>query len=77
MILNFISIPTLIISFIIGLVIVVFFNPENKIRYIYPPPNVKKKFYIKDNANNCFQYLSEEVNCPKNKNKIMDFPIQK
>lgn len=52
---------------------------------VTPPPKVVIKFptpentglvtYI-DKASNCYQYTSEEVQCPSDKSKLSKIPIQ-
>jgi hypothetical protein len=61
---KYISLPTLIISFIIGLITVYMFGPEQKTIYIYPTPDNYTKNLYKDKANQCFEFKPMHVNCP-------------
>lgn len=76
MILNYISIPTFLISFAIGLFFVYILGPETKTIYIYPSPENVDKVLFKDKADNCFYFEQEIVECPKNENIISKIPIQ-
>jgi hypothetical protein len=76
MLLNYISFPIFFISFAIGLFFVYILGPETKTIYIYPSPENVEKILFKDKANNCFHFVEEIVECPKDKNDISYIPIQ-
>jgi hypothetical protein len=76
MILNYISIPVFIASFIIGLLFVYFLGPEKKVIYIYPSPENVDKVLFKDKAQNCFNFQEENVECPSDESLISKIPIQ-
>jgi hypothetical protein len=76
MLLNYISIPAFLISFSIGLFFVYVLGPEMKTIYVYPTPENTNKILFKDKADNCFQFIEEVIDCPKDKSKISVIPIQ-
>lgn len=76
MILDYISIPTFLISFAIGLFFIYVLGPEMKTIYIYPSPENVNKVLFKDKAENCFYFDEKIVNCPKDENDIFKIPIQ-
>jgi hypothetical protein len=76
MLFNYISLPAFLISFAIGLFFVYVLGPEMKTIYIYPNPENVNKVLFKDKADNCFQFVEEIVECPKDKSKISTIPIQ-
>jgi hypothetical protein len=76
MILEYISFPIFIISFAIGLFFVYIYGPEMKKIYIYPSPENIDKFMFKDNADNCFTFEANQVDCPKNEFLISKIPVQ-
>ncbi len=76
MLLNYISLPTFLISFAIGLLFIYFIGPEMKTIYIYPSPENVDKILFKDKADNCFYFEEENVECPKDRNLISKIPIQ-
>lgn len=76
MILNYISIPIFIISFIVGLIFAYLLGPEIKKIYIYPTPENTDKILFKDHANNCFYFDPKIIECPKDENLISNVPMQ-
>ena len=76
MILNYISFPTFLISFAIGLFFAYILGPETKTIFIYPSPENVDKILFKDKANNCFYFDQVEVKCPSNSSLISKIPIQ-
>ncbi len=76
MILNYISIPTFLISFAVGIIFLYILGPEIKTIYIYPSPENIHKVLFKDKANNCFNFEEEVVECPKNSSLIEKIPMQ-
>jgi len=76
MLFNLINLRIFLISFAIGLFLVYIYGPEMKTIYIYPSPENVDKIIFKDDADNCFQFDSYEVECPKNISLINEIPIQ-
>lgn len=76
MLLNYISLPVFLISFAIGLFFVYILGPEMKTIYVYPTPENIDKILFKDKAENCFHFVEQNVECPKDKNQISHIPIQ-
>ncbi len=73
---KYIHLPTFIISLAIGFLFVYLNNPHKKPIYVYPTPdNVDKVQYV-DNADNCYNFKSTEINCPSDKNKITNYNVQ-
>tara|TARA_Y100000389_G_scaffold188593_1_gene211371 strand:- start:257 stop:496 length:240 start_codon:yes stop_codon:yes gene_type:complete len=70
------SFNTFIISFIIGFIFVYLSDKPSKIINIYPTPDNINLFEYKDKANNCYEYIAQEVQCPSDINKINIIPIQ-
>lgn len=73
---NFINFPLFIISLALGLLFVYLNEGPKKVIYVYPTPTNVDKITYKDNANNCFKYISNKVTCPKNEDDITKIPIQ-
>jgi hypothetical protein len=76
MLLDHISIPIFLISFALGIFFVYVLGPEMKTIYVYPTPENVNKILFKDKANNCFKFVEEIVDCPKDKKLISIIPIQ-
>jgi len=73
---DLISFPAFFISLVIGLLIVYTFNPTPTVIYVYPTPDNVDKIQYKDNANNCYEFSSQEVKCPDDKSLINIIPVQ-
>lgn len=76
MLLNYISLPIFLMSFLTGLIFIYILGPEMKTIYIYPSPETVDKVLFKDKANNCFYFEQESVECPTNESLISRIPIQ-
>lgn len=73
---NLFSFPIFLISFIIGIIFVYLNEKPSKTIYVYPTiDNIHQIEYI-DKANNCFEYIAQEVQCPNDINKITLIPMQ-
>jgi len=73
MILDFINPLVLFITLFIGIFITYTSTSAPEIIYLFPTPDMSKKINYRDNNNNCYKYLSEEVNCKKF-NSVEDIP---
>jgi hypothetical protein len=76
MILNYISIPTFLVSFAIGLFFIYILGPEMKTIYIYPSPENVDKILFKDKAGTCFYFDEKTIACPKDESLISKIPMQ-
>jgi len=76
MLLDYISIPIFVISFILGIIFIYILGPATKTIFVYPSPENVNKILFKDNANNCFYFDEQHVNCPKDLSTISTIPIQ-
>ena len=76
MIFEYISLTVFFVSFAIGLFFIYIFGPDNKIVYIYPSPENVNNFLLKDNADYCFYFDQQEVDCPSDESLISNIPIQ-
>ena len=65
-----------LISFTIGLFMCYITNPQPNIIIKYPNPDNAGKIIYKDNAETCYKYDSNEINCPEDTSKIIENPIQ-
>mgnify|MGYP001031692027 CR=1 FL=1 len=63
------------ISLFIGLLLTYSTAPTPDIVITYPTPETADKLIYKDKANNCFKFISEQVNCPSDISKIKKIPI--
>ena len=76
MILDYVSLPVFLVSLAIGLFLVYILGPEEKIVYIYPTPKNVHKMLFKDKTDECFKYISNEVECPNDTSLIQDAKVQ-
>lgn len=73
---QFISIPALITSFALGVLLVYITSPAPREIMVYPTPENVKKILYKDKAEQCFEFEHTEIPCPKNKEDIKEIPVQ-
>ena len=73
-ILNKINLPIFFLSFVFGLFMCYIIHPNPRIIIKYPTPD-GDAIYV-DDSEACYKYISEEVECPKDKNLIKEIPIQ-
>lgn len=73
---KYINIPVFLISLSVGILFVYLFQPDLKVIYVYPTPDNLNKIQYKDKAENCFKFEAQEIQCPADKSKIKDIPVQ-
>ena len=73
---KYINFPVFLVSLAIGILFVYLFQPELNVIYVYPTPDNQNKILYKDKIDNCFKFNAEEVECPDDKTKIKNIPIQ-
>ena len=73
---KYINFPVFLLSLAIGILFVYLFQPELNVIYVYPTPDNENKILYKDKTDNCFKFNAKEVDCPNDKNKIKNIPIQ-
>jgi hypothetical protein len=73
---KYIHLPVFIISLAIGFLFVYLNNPHKKQIYVYPTPDNVDRIQYVDNVNNCYNFNSTEITCPKDKNKITNYKVQ-
>jgi len=71
-----IHIPTFIISFSIGVLLVYLFEPKKHIIYVLPTPDNENDIQYKDLAGTCFSFKSKEIKCPSNQTIIKKYNVQ-
>ena len=75
-IMKFISVPIVIISFMIGAFCVYNTAPPSKVVFIYPTPNNVSKIQYKDKTDTCFTFENNLTECPGDSSSITNIPIQ-
>lgn len=65
-----------LIAFSIGIFLTYITVPVPTVIIQYPTPDNVGKITYKDKAGVCYKYEAEEVNCPNDKSKIVELPIQ-
>ena len=66
-----------LISLFVGLFFCYILTPVPEIIVKYPTPETASKLIFKDDADNCYKFISNEVECPNDKKLINNIPIQK
>ena len=73
---KYISIPTFLVSLVIGLVLVYIFGSEQKVITVYPTPENAVQIQYKYKAGNCYKYDATIATCPTNFLLIKTIPVQ-
>jgi hypothetical protein len=60
---------------IIGIIAIMFIDPEKTVILKYPTPENCGKITYKDKNGVCYKYTSKEVDCDKNETKLKNFPL--
>lgn len=75
-ILSNINFKWFIISLAIGLFMMYCTAPVPEVIIKYPTPENSENTVFKDDVDNCYKFISSEIDCPKDKKKINEIPIQ-
>jgi len=75
MLARYVNVNIFIITFIISLVVVYYFQPESRIVYKFPTPDNAGKLTYQDSNKNCYKYEAVEVKCPSDPSLILEHPI--
>ena len=73
---NYIDFRIFILSLAFGLFLVYIYEPTPTVIYVYPTPDNVNRLQVKDKANNCYHFQSNEIVCPDDPNKITIIPMQ-
>lgn len=73
---NYISLPLFIGSFLLGLFYIFLIGPEKKEYELYPTPYNVNNIQYKDEVNNCFKYNYHKMECPLNPLSTKTIPVQ-
>lgn len=68
--------PAFIISLSIGLFLVYITGSKPETIYLYPNPDNVEDLLYKDQLGTCHKFKAEQVDCPKNKKLITEYPVQ-
>ena len=70
---DYISVPILVASFIIGLFFVKFGTTNDKVVRVFPTPDNVRRYQYRDNVGSCFTYDAEQDECNE---KSENIPVQ-
>lgn len=70
-----INLKVFLISLFLGLLFI-YLNDDKKKINVFPTPSNINEIEYKDKADNCFEYVMENVKCPSNDKEINHIPIQ-
>jgi hypothetical protein len=77
MLFKYIDLKIFIIALSLGLFYTYISDDYKKVIVLYPTPDNVQKYQYKDNADNCYTYKLDEVDCPDDDNKYQTVKIQK
>lgn len=75
-VMKFIHIPSLFLSFAIGLFLAYSFGPSLREIVVYPSQDTMKNIEYQDNSGQCFDFEMIKEKCPLNPDLIHEIPIQ-
>jgi hypothetical protein len=64
------------LSLFLGLFLTYSLSPTPDVIVKYPTPENCSKLIFKDDADNCFKFISSKVKCPDKKGQIKTIPVQ-
>ena len=67
---RYLNIRIFLTSFVIGLFVTYVLDQQQRIVIVYPSPENIQSYLFKDDANSCFRYKQEEVDCAKNESLL-------
>ena len=65
------------ISLFIGLLLTYSTTPQPDVIVKFPTPENAGKIIYKDKSDNCFKFISQQVDCPSDLSKIKKIPVRK
>jgi hypothetical protein len=71
---KYINITVFLITFLLGLLYIYYIDYNRRV-IVYPNRYNIDKIEYKDEAENCFGYKVQEINCPSDKSKIENVPL--
>jgi len=71
---QFINWPTLLVSFLVGIIFIIFKSGEQRSIIVYPNPDNIHKVQYKDSTDTCFKYDLNESDCNETAKNI---PVQR
>jgi hypothetical protein len=71
---KYINITVFLITFLLGLLYIYYIDYNRRV-IVYPNRYNIDKIEYKDEAENCFGYKVQEINCPSDKSKIEIVPL--
>ena len=72
---KFFHVPTFILFLALGLFFAYISAPSPDIIHIYPTPDNINKLQYQDKGGTCHSFVAKEIECPKDKKKIENYPI--
>ena len=75
--LKHIRVAPFVLGLVMGIVGILFVNPEKNIIYKYPTPENAEKVIYKDKNGECYTYKAKKVDCDKNESRLKNFPLNK
>ena len=68
-----ISIPVLVVGFVIGLVLSMLSRPSKRVLYVHPNPDNHQDYVFRDMSGTCFSLEQMKVDCT---DRAIDYPVQ-
>jgi len=73
---HYISFKYFFASFLLGLLFTSILDSDKKKILLYPTPKIFQQYFFRDQTKKCFTFYQNEIQCPFDKSKINQIPVQ-
>lgn len=75
MLAKYLNVKIFLVTLILSLIAVYWYQPEARVVYRFPNPDNSGKLTYQDGDKNCYKYEANEVKCPSDPNLVLEHPV--
>jgi len=72
---KYLDVKVFLITLIVALIAVYWYQPDARIVTRFPNPDNSGKLTYQDESKNCYKYEATQVKCPSDPNLILEHPV--
>jgi hypothetical protein len=72
---RYLDVKVFLVTLIVAMVGVYWYQPDARIVTRFPNPDNSGKLTYQDEAKNCYKYEASQVKCPSDPNLILEHPV--